>query len=58
MRLYRRNEKGEIVKENDHLMDALRYAVMSLREYAKIPPILRPGGLPWFHYTPPEVWSG
>lgn len=26
-RLYRRDEKGKIVKENDHLMDALRYAV-------------------------------
>ena len=29
-RLYRRNEKGRIVKENDHLMDALRYLVMGL----------------------------
>jgi len=28
-RLYHRNEKGQIVKENDHLMDALRYLVMS-----------------------------
>lgn len=28
-RLYRRDEKGKIVKENDHLMDALRYAVRS-----------------------------
>lgn len=28
-RLYRRDEKGRIVKENDHLMDALRYYVMS-----------------------------
>jgi phage terminase large subunit-like protein len=24
-RLYRRNEKGQVVKENDHLMDATRY---------------------------------
>lgn len=30
IRLYRRDEKGRIVKENDHLMDALRYAVMKL----------------------------
>lgn len=29
-RIYRRNEKGRIVKENDHLMDALRYLVMGL----------------------------
>jgi len=28
-RLYRRDEKGHIVKENDHLMDATRYMVMS-----------------------------
>jgi len=27
--LYRRNDKGEIVKKNDHLMDAMRYLVMS-----------------------------
>ena len=28
-RIYRRDDKGRIVKENDHLMDALRYAVRS-----------------------------
>ena len=28
-RLYRRDEDGNIVKENDHLMDATRYLVMS-----------------------------
>ncbi len=28
-RLYRRDEKGKVVKENDHLMDALRYGVRS-----------------------------
>jgi hypothetical protein len=28
-RLYRRDEKGKIVKERDHLMDATRYLVMS-----------------------------
>lgn len=30
IRLYRRNENGKIVKENDHLMDALRYGVLKL----------------------------
>lgn len=34
-RLYRRDEKGRIVKENDHLMDATRYLVMSGLERAK-----------------------
>lgn len=29
MRLYRRDEKGKIVKERDHLMDAKRYLIMS-----------------------------
>lgn len=28
-RLYRRDEKGKIVKQNDHNMDALRYAIRS-----------------------------
>lgn len=29
LRIYRRDDKGEIVKENDHLMDGLRYNVIS-----------------------------
>ncbi|WP_259556284.1 phage terminase large subunit family protein [Vibrio harveyi] len=29
-RIYRRDDKGQIVKENDHLMDATRYLVMGL----------------------------
>ena len=34
-RIYRRDDKGHVVKEKDHLMDALRYAVVSGRELAK-----------------------
>ena len=30
IRLYRRDEKGHIVKSNDHLMDSFRYAIMGL----------------------------
>jgi hypothetical protein len=30
MRLYRRDEKGRVVKDNDHLVDALRYGVMGM----------------------------
>lgn len=38
-RIYRRDEKGKIVKENDHLMDASRYLVMSgLARAAQQPP--------------------
>ena len=28
-RLYRRDDKGRVVKDNDHLMDATRYLVVS-----------------------------
>lgn len=34
-RLYRRDEKGRIVKEADHLMDAMRYAIVSGIRYGK-----------------------
>jgi phage terminase large subunit-like protein len=33
-RIYRRDEKGAIVKQNDHLMDATRYFVMTGRDLA------------------------
>lgn len=36
-RLYRRDEKGRIVKENDHLMDAARYLCMNLTKVASLP---------------------
>lgn len=38
-RLYRRDEKGRIVKQNDHLMDATRYLVFSGLEHAKTKPV-------------------
>lgn len=34
-KLYRRDEKGRVVKEKDHIMDALRYLVMSGTDRAK-----------------------
>lgn len=37
-RLYRRDEKGKIVKANDHLMDATRYLLMSGLDRAKTKP--------------------
>jgi Terminase RNaseH-like domain len=61
-RLYQRDEKGNIVKANDHLMDALRYAVMTLmteeHNYLKTPPTSSSGTSPWFQWNPPPVWSG
>jgi hypothetical protein len=38
-RIYRRDEKGRIVKENDHLMDATRYLVMTGLDIAKVKPV-------------------
>lgn len=34
-RVYRRDDKGHVVKEKDHLMDGLRYAICSGRDRAK-----------------------
>lgn len=42
-RLYRRDDKGKIVKENDHLMDDLRYLHRSGPKVRKV--------------MPPEVWK-
>ena len=37
-RLYHRDEKGRIVKKDDHLMDATRYLVLSGRPRMKVKP--------------------
>lgn len=44
-RIYRRDEKGRIVKEKDHLMDALRYAIMSGLDLAKQKPVANDNNL-------------
>lgn len=41
LRLYRRDDDGDIIKENDHLMDAMRYLVMSGLEKARVSPVER-----------------
>lgn len=41
-RLYRRDENGRVVKENDHLLDALRYMISSGLERAKTKPKDKP----------------
>jgi hypothetical protein len=38
-RLYRRDHKGRVVKQNDHLMDATRYAVVSGVEWMTAEPV-------------------
>lgn len=37
-RMYRRDEKGKIVKKDDHLMDCLRYMIMSGLDIARVRP--------------------
>jgi hypothetical protein len=37
-RLYRRDENGKVVKERDHLMDAMRYLVKSGRDRMRTKP--------------------
>ena len=48
-RIYRRDKKGQVVKEHDHIMDATRYLVMSGLDVAKVAPINK---------TPSIVTSG
>ncbi len=41
-KLYHRDDKGKIVKMQDHLMDATRYLIMSGRAVAKAVPVAKP----------------
>ena len=45
-RLYRRDDKGRVVKENDHLMDAMRYLVVSGLDMACTVPVFVQGDRP------------
>jgi len=40
-RVYRRDDKGRVVKERDHLMDATRYLVMSGMDQAMVKPVAK-----------------
>lgn len=53
-RIYRRDEKGRIVKENDHLQDCCRYLCLSGIPLATIRPPEQWGGRP----GSPPTWSG
>jgi hypothetical protein len=43
-RIYRRDEKGKIEKEDDHAMDAMRYLVMSGLERMTTKPVKKTVG--------------
>lgn len=57
-RLYRRNEKGDIVNSPDHALDALRYLIMSGLERAIVQPTKRTDGRNWFDCRPSPVFAG
>lgn len=40
-RIYRRDKRGKVVKDNDHLMDPTRYLIMSGLDIAKTKPVKR-----------------
>lgn len=58
-RLYRRDEKGNIVASPDHALDALRYLVMSGLDRAIVEPKQRKAGeAPWWQAKVSPVWAG
>ena len=54
-RLYRRDEKGHVVKTKDHLMDCLRYLVMSGLSVARTKPVKKK---PEYSFSSGEGWLG
>lgn len=57
-RLYRRDEKGRIVKANDHLMDGTRYLIMSGLSRAKTKPAAKPNHAQVYSMTSSSGWMG
>lgn len=41
-RLYQRDKEGKVVKQNDHLMDAMRYLIVSGLERMCVQPVVQP----------------
>jgi Terminase RNaseH-like domain len=54
-RLYRRDEKGNIVKTLDHLMDATRYYIMSGIDRSIVEPVVN-NGKRWCDWNP-GIWA-
>ena len=57
-RLYRRDDKGEIVDSPDHALDALRYLVMSGLDLAITEPEAEPNVLKKVWRAPPPIFVG
>ncbi len=60
LRLYRRDERGKVVKERDHACDGLRYFVMTGIDIARAPIPLKPKPDPLLVYAQPSggAWMG
>lgn len=56
--VYRRDKNGNVVKSNDHALDALRYGIMSGLDLGITQPSARNDGMPWFHVPVSHVWAG
>lgn len=58
-RLYRRDKNGQVVKSNDHLMDATRYMIMSGMKRATTEPDVTPGRKRWYDWSPKyDIFAG
>ena len=58
--VYMRDRNGEIVKRNDHLLDATRYLIMSGLQRSCLPPTTTTAKLNWYdrpNYNP-DAWMG
>lgn len=53
LRFYHRSENGQIVKEQDHLPDALRYVAMTGPKIAKVKPLAKRGSFA----APRQPWA-
>ena len=57
-RIYRRDEKGKIVKANDHALDAMRYLVMSGIERMTTKPVKKPLNGSYLGGATQGAWMG
>lgn len=57
-RLYRRDDKGRIVKVKDHLMDGTRYLVMSGLSRAKVKPVAKLKSTNYSNVSGSASWMG